>query len=119
MSDTLYPANLKRDESRRKGTRSIDSRSDPRNPELASVVKLRTDLEIVPAVPIEKAAELLEMSVRTLYRRRREFEHKRQKGHLYFSLRGIKQHIEIEQYNPTASFDITISDVRDRCRRNS
>jgi hypothetical protein len=74
---------------------------------------LRSDLENVPAVPIEQAADLLELSVRTLYRRRGEFEHRRHKRHLYFTLRGIKEHIEIEQYNPTASFDVTISDVFD------
>jgi hypothetical protein len=83
---------------------------DLRGAELASVTKLRAALESVSAVPIEQAAELLDVSVRTLYRRRSEFEHKRLKGHLYFTLRGIKQYIEIEQYNPTTSFDITISD---------
>jgi hypothetical protein len=81
--------------------------------DLASVVKFRAELATVPAVPIEDAAELLELSVRTLYRRRGEFEHKRQKRHLYFTLRSIKEHIEIEQYNPTLRFDITISDVFD------
>jgi hypothetical protein len=81
--------------------------------ETAAVLKLRQELERLPAVPIEEAAILLNMSVRTLYRRRAEFEHRRQRRHLYFTLRGIKQHIEIEQYNPTSSFDITMSDVFD------
>ena len=83
------------------------------DPGLASITKLRTQLETVPAVPIERAAELLELSVRTLYRRRAQFEHSRRKGHLYFTLRGIKQYIELEQYNPTLTFDMTIPDVCD------
>ena len=92
----------------------MDARDpDSRSPELASITKLRAGLQSVPAIAIEQAAELLDLSVRTLYRRRSEFEHKRLKRHLYFTLRGIKQFIEIEQYNPTASFDITISDVFD------
>jgi hypothetical protein len=77
--------------------------------EIAAVLRLRQELERLPAVPIEEAATLLNMSVRTLYRRRAEFEHRRQRRHLYFTLRGIKQHIEIEQYNPTPPFDITTS----------
>ena len=85
----------------------------PRQMETAAVLKLRQELERLPAVPIEEAAILLNMSVRTLYRRRAEFEHRRQRRHLYFTLRGIKQHIEVEQYNPTPSFDITMSDVFD------
>lgn len=87
----------------------IDSH-DSHGPDLASVAKLRAALESVPSVPIEKAAELLNLSVRTLYRNRSEFEYKRHKGHLYFTIRSIKEHIEIEQYNPTSSFDITIAD---------
>lgn len=87
--------------------------------DLASIAKLRAELETVPAVPIERAAELLEVSVRTLYRRRSEFEHQRRKGHLYFTLRGIKQHIELEQYNPTPSFDITIPATFDTFDRPS
>ncbi len=75
--------------------------------DVASVVRLRTEIETVPAVPIERAAELLELSVRTLYRRRGEFEYRRRKGHLYFTVRGIQQYIELEQYNPTPSFDVT------------
>jgi helix-turn-helix protein len=81
--------------------------------DLESITRLRVRLESVPAIPIEKAAELLDLSIRTLYRRRGEFEHRRHNRHLYFTLRSIKEHIEIEQYNPTPSFDITISDVFD------
>jgi hypothetical protein len=88
-------------------------RANPGGPVLASIAKLRTELETIPAVSIEQAAELLELSVRTLYRRRAQFEHKRRKGHLYFTLRSIKQYIELEQYNPAASFDITIPDSFD------
>jgi hypothetical protein len=87
--------------------------ASPPSPDVAAVVKLRAEIENIPAVSIEQAAQLLDLSVRTLYRRRGEFEHKRLKRHLYFTLRGIKEHIEIERYNPTASFDITISDVFD------
>jgi len=76
--------------------------------QIASVVRLRCELERPPAVPIEQAASLLNISVRTLYRRRAEFEHRRQKRHLYFTLRGIQEHIEIEQYNPSPSFDVTV-----------
>ena len=83
------------------------------SPDLTPLVKLRAELETVPAVPIEQAAELLEVSVRTLYRRRGQFEHRRQKGHLYFTVRGIQQYVELEQYNPTPSFDITLSDSFD------
>ena len=75
---------------------------------VAAVVRLRQDLERPPAVPIEEAAELLGISVRTLYRRRSEFEHRRQNRHLYFTLRGIQEHIEIEQYNPSLSFNVTV-----------
>jgi hypothetical protein len=82
--------------------------------DVASIVKLRAELETVPAVPIEQAAELLEVSVRTLYRRRGQFEHRRRKGHLYFTVRGIQQYVELEQYNPTPSFDVTLSDTFDR-----
>ena len=84
-------------------------RSAPGNPALASIVKLKRQLEDLPAVTIEVAAELLGISVRTLYRKRAHFEHKRQSGHLYFTLRGLKEHIEIEQYNPTSAFDVTFS----------
>jgi hypothetical protein len=82
-------------------------------PDLGAVANLRTELDAIPAVSIEEAAELLEVSVLTLYRRRAEFEHRRRKGHLYFTLRSVKQHIELEQYNPTFSFDATTSDVLD------
>jgi len=75
--------------------------------ELASVARLRSEIETVLAVKIEEAAELLDVSVRTLYRRRSQFEYKRCKGHLYFTVRSIKQYVEIEQYNPTPSFDVT------------
>ena len=80
-----------------------------RHPNIAVIAKLRTELEAVPAVPIEQAAELLELSVRTLYRRRGQFEHRRRKGHLYFTVRGIQQYVELEQYNPTPTFDVTMS----------
>lgn len=83
------------------------------SPDLASLVKLRAELETVPAVPIEQAAELLDVSVRTLYRRRGQFEHRRRKGHLYFTVRAIRQYVELEQYNPTPSFDATLSDSFD------
>jgi len=89
------------------------SEENSRPAALAAVVQLRQNLERPPAVPIEEAATLLNMSVRTLYRRRGEFEHRRQRRHLYFTLRGIKQYIEIEQYNPTPSYDVTNSDVFD------
>ena len=72
---------------------------------IASIATLRGEIEAVPAVPIERAAELVELSVRTLYRRRGEFEYRVQKRHLYFTLRSIKAFIEEEQYNPTKSFD--------------
>ena len=78
--------------------------------DVASVVKFRAELETVPAVSIEQAAELLEVSVRTLYRRRGQFEHRRSKGHLYFTVRGIQQYVELEQYNPTPTFDVIMSD---------
>ena len=84
-----------------------------KSPNLASLVKLRAELETMPAVPIEQAAELLEVSVRTLYRRRGQFEHRRHKGHLYFTVRGIQQYVELEQYNPTPTFDVTLSDSFD------
>ena len=83
------------------------------HPDLALITKLRTELETLPAVPIEQASELLQVSVRTLYRRRGEFEHRRRRGHLYFTLRGIRQYIEIEQYNPTPTFDATLTDSFD------
>lgn len=82
-----------------------------RNQDLESVLKLRAELDTVPAIPIEHAAKILQLSVRTLYRRRVEFEHKRQKGHLYFTLRGIRHHIQIEQYNPTAQFNLQSTDA--------
>ena len=113
MPDVWNSANLRPTEVQRVGENVERRGSNAGNPYLASVLKLRSDLENVPAVPIEQAADLLELSVRTLYRRRGEFEHKRHKRHLYFTLRGIKEHIEIEQYNPTSSFDITNSDVFD------
>jgi hypothetical protein len=83
------------------------------SPDLAALVKLRAELDTLPAVPIEQAAELLDVSVRTLYRRRGQFEHRRRKGHLYFTVRGIQQYVELEQYNPTPSFDVTMSDSFD------
>lgn len=83
------------------------------SPDLVALVKLRAELEALPAVPIEQAAELLEVSVRTLYRRRGQFEHRRRKGHLYFTVRGMRQYVELEQYNPTESFDVTSSDSFD------
>ena len=87
-------------------------RSQPRtndrvHQQVAALENLRHNIERPPAVPIEDAAKLLQMSVRTLYRRRAQFEHRRQHRHLYFTLRGIQEHIEMEQYNPTASFDIS------------
>jgi len=88
-------------------------RSNPSSPNLASIARLRAELETVPSVSIEQAAELLEVSVRTLYRRRGQLEHRRRKGHLYFTVRGIQQYIELEQYNPTPSFDATLSDTFD------
>jgi hypothetical protein len=111
VSDCWRPADPKSDNSRQRAKPPTDFWSDSSNREFASIAKLRVDLETVPSVTIERAAELLDLSVRTLYRRRREFEHKRQKRHLYFTLRGIKQYIEIEQYNSTTSFDITICSV--------
>jgi hypothetical protein len=83
------------------------------SPDIEPFLKLRAELETVPAVPIEQAAELLEVSVRTLYRRRGQFEHRRCKGHLYFTMRGIRQYVVLEQYNPTPSFDVTMSDSFD------
>ena len=83
------------------------------SPDLSALVKLRAELETVPSVPIEQAAELLDVSVRTLYRRRGQFEYRRRKGHLYFTVRGIQQYIELEQYNPTPSFDVTSADSFD------
>lgn len=80
---------------------------------LTSIAELRAKLDEPPSVPIEQAAKLLEVSVRTLYRRRGEFEHKRRKGHLYFTLRDIHRYIELEQYNPTATYDVTNPDVFD------
>jgi hypothetical protein len=84
------------------------------SPDLTPLVRLRAELETVPAVPIEQAAVLLELSVRTLYRRRGQFEHRRHRGHLYFTVRGIQQYVELEQYNPTPSFDVTMPDSFDR-----
>jgi hypothetical protein len=81
--------------------------------DVAPVAQLRAELETIPAVPIEQAAELLEVSVRTLYRWRGQFEHRRRRGHLYFTLRSIRQYIELEQYNPTPLFDVTLSDTFD------
>ena len=92
----------------------LDSRSSATGvPDLAAIANLRGELDAIPAVSIEKAAELLEVSVRTLYRRRAEFEHRRRKGHLYFTLRSVRQYLELEQYNPTLSFDATASKILD------
>lgn len=93
---------------------SLGNRADSWSSEFASIAKLRTELENTPSVKIERAAELLGVSVRTLYRRRYEFEHRRQGGHLYFTLRSLRQHV-IQQYHPTTSFDLTISDSFDNC----
>jgi len=76
-----------------------------------AITKLRSDLATVPAVPIEKAAELLQMSVRTLYRRKEEFEYLRRKGHLYFTLRSIEHHIATKDYFATPLFDATSRDT--------
>ncbi len=84
----------------------IPVRSAPSDPDFASVLKFRRELEDLPAVPIEEAARLLKKSVRTLYRRRANFEYKRVKRHLYFTLRSIREQIELE-YNPTAVYDLT------------
>jgi hypothetical protein len=119
MANAFDSADMKQEQARHAGSHLDRSSIDAGNPDLASIAKLRTELETVPAVSIEQAAELLELSVRTLYRRRAQFEHRRRKGHLYFTLRGIKQHIEIEQYNPTPSFDITNLDVFDSFDRRS
>jgi hypothetical protein len=74
---------------------------------LGAVMELKRDLENVPAVPIEEAAELLEISLRTMYRRRFRFESLRRKGHLYITVRSLQRFIEQEQYFPTSSFNVT------------
>jgi len=74
---------------------------------LDSLVRLRKMFDTEPSLPIERAAEVLQMSVRNLYRRRSEFEYLRRNGHLHFTIRSIRQHIEFEQYNPTAFHDLT------------
>jgi hypothetical protein len=69
--------------------------------------QFRERLEREPSLPIERAAEALGMSVRNLYRRRGELEHFRKSGHLFFTIRDILRYIEIEQYNATATYDLT------------
>jgi hypothetical protein len=73
----------------------------------ASVENLRRVLDRQNWFPLEEAARLLEWSVRTMYRRRGEFEYLRKKGHLYFSPRSIRRFIEEDHYNPTETFDLT------------
>jgi hypothetical protein len=118
MATVFDSSDMKRDAPLQAGNDLGRPRGNHGSPDLGAIARLRAELETVPAVSIEQAAELLELSVRTLYRRRAEFEHRRRKGHLYFTLRGIKEYIEIQQYNPTTSFDITILDSFDRFDSN-
>jgi len=74
---------------------------------LDPVSALKRDLENLPKVSIEKAAEMLEVSVRTMYRRRLRFECVRRKGHWYITLRSIRHHIEEQHYSGTTLFDLT------------
>jgi hypothetical protein len=74
---------------------------------LDALSALKRELEDLPKVSIEKAAELLEVSPRTMYRRRMQFECVRIRGRLYVTIRSIKHYIEREQYSPTIVFDVT------------
>jgi len=71
------------------------------------IADLRQQLASIPAVPIETAAKLLEVSVRTMYRRRSQFECIRRKGHWYITLRSIQTYMTEEHYSPTTFFDET------------
>ena len=78
-----------------------------RRDELGGILKLRRQLEFEPAVPIRRAADLLKVHPRTLYRRRHEFELIRRGRSWYITLRSLKRHIEEEEYHSTAFFDLT------------
>lgn len=75
--------------------------------DLCAISRLRDRLNGVASLRIEHAAEVLGVSLRTLYRRRNEFEYLRRAGHIYVTTRSILEHIELQQYSPTAKFDLT------------
>jgi hypothetical protein len=67
---------------------------------------LKQRLEAEPAVPLETAAELCNLSTRTIRRRIHRFEVRRdRRNHILVSLRSIKRFIESEQYQPSLDFD--------------
>jgi hypothetical protein len=80
------------------------------NPEL-----LRSKLDIEPSVRIERAAEILQVSLRTMYRRIHQFERVRRRNHWFITVRSLERFIEQQQYGPDSVFDITKS-RRQICR---
>lgn len=73
---------------------------------LDAVTALKRELENLPKVPIEKAAEMLEVSLRTMYRRRKQFEWVRRRNHWYITVQSIRSYLEQKHYRPTPVFDV-------------
>jgi hypothetical protein len=72
---------------------------------LADVESLKRRIEGEPAVSIEVAARVLQVSERTI-RRRSEFELRKSYGHLFVTIRSILYFIISRQYFPTSRFDL-------------
>jgi hypothetical protein len=58
------------------------------------------------AVPIEEAAQLCNLSTRTIRRRLHQFEVRRdRRNHILISRRSIQRFLECERYQPSLNFD--------------
>jgi hypothetical protein len=70
-----------------------------------AVIKYRLG-EGLPAVPIEEAAQLCNLSTRTIRRRLHHFEVRRdRRNHILISQRSIQHFLECDRYQPSLHFD--------------
>jgi predicted DNA-binding transcriptional regulator YafY len=77
--------------------------------DLETLSSLKVRIDALLAVTMERAAELCEVSIRTMYRHRDKFETCRRKGHIYISVQSIIRFVAEEKYRGNKQYDLTRS----------
>ena len=75
--------------------------------DLHALAALKRRMDEEPAVPIERAAEMLAISTRTIRRHLHEFEVRRVHRHIFITVRSVERQLTQERYQATRGFDLT------------
>ncbi len=78
--------------------------------DLHALAALKRRIDEEPAITLERAAQTLGISPRTLRRRIHEFEVRRGPNrHIFVTVRSVTRYLVQEQYQATRDFDLTRS----------